>query len=493
MPANNKSAAKAAAKASKASKSEKKNKKIDPKAEFPNLYETSSAEDIEAAMSFAEDYKTFIDISKTEREFVKNAREACESLGFKDIAGLDTLKAGDKVYASIKDKGFVCAVIGKRPVSEGFNILGAHIDSPRLDLKPNPVFEDTETVYFKTHYYGGIKKYQWTTIPLALHGTIYTSDGNARDIIIGEKDTDPVFYITDLLPHLGREQMKGNAEDFIPAEDLTVVIGGIPAKGKDKIKEPYKAAILKYLYDEYGIVEKDFVSGELEIVPATRARDLGLDRAYIAAYGHDDKCCAYPALMALLAQDKPKRTCVAFLTDKEEIGSYSNSGAQSVLYENFLMELLAKNLGGIDKFNMLVYRKALENTKMLSTDVTTGFDPKYANVFEKNNTAFLSHGVKIEKYTGARGKSGTNEANGDFVADITKIFADNSIPWQTGELGKIDAGGGGTISCYMAKMGMDVVDMGIPVWSMHAPVEVISKIDLYFLYLAYKAFVEQIG
>ena len=493
MPAKKKTAAKA--KVSKTSKTTKSAKKVDPVAEFPNLYMTSSKDDIEAAMNFAEDYKAFIDISKTEREFVKTAKEACESLGFKDIATVSKLKAGDKVYASVKDRGFVCAVIGKKPVSEGFNILGAHIDSPRLDLKPNPVFEDAETVYFKTHYYGGIKKYQWTTIPLALHGTIYTVDGKEIDITIGEKDTDPVFYITDLLPHLGREQMKQNAEEFIPAEDLNIVIGGIPLKGKDddKIKEPYKAAILKYLYDEYGIVEKDFVSGELEIVPAAKARDLGLDRAYIAAYGHDDKCCAYPALMAVLAMDRPDRTCVAFLADKEEIGSYSNSGAQSVIYENFLMELLAKNLGGIDKFNMLTYRKALENTKMLSTDVTTGFDPKYASVFEKNNTAFLSHGLKIEKYTGARGKSGTNEATGEFVSQITKIFKDNSIPWQTGELGKIDAGGGGTISCYMAKMGMDVVDLGIPVWSMHAPIEVISKIDLYFLYLGYKAFIENIG
>lgn len=476
----------------KAVKTAKRSKKVEPAATFPNLYQTSSADDIEAAMSFAEDYKAFIDISKTEREFVRTAREACESLGFKDIASVSKLKYGDKVYASVKDRGFVCAVIGKKPVSEGFNILGAHIDSPRLDLKPNPLFEEAETVYFKTHYYGGIKKYQWTTIPLALHGTVYTVDGKEINITIGEKESDPVFYITDLLPHLGREQMKKNAEDFIPAEDLNIVIGGIPVKD-EKEKEPYKAAILKYLYEEYGIVEKDFVSGELEVVPATKARDLGLDRAYIAAYGHDDKCCAYPALMAVLAQDKPERTCVAFLTDKEEIGSYSNSGAQSVLYENFLMELLAKNLGGIDKFNMLQYRKALENTKMLSTDVTTGYDPKYASVFEKNNTAFLSHGLKIEKYTGARGKSGTNEAAGEFVAKITKIFAENSIPWQTGELGKIDAGGGGTISCYMAKMGMDVVDLGIPVWSMHAPIEVISKIDLYFLYLGYKAFVENIG
>ncbi len=471
-------------------------KKKEPKieelfAEYPNLYETSSADDIDMAFAFAEEYKAFLDASKTEREFAANAISSADELGFKDISEFKKLKAGDKVYTSVKGKGVALAVIGKRPVAEGFNILGAHIDSPRLDLKPNPIYEDKETVYFKTHYYGGIKKYQWTTIPLAIHGVVFTSDGKSHEICIGEKDTDPVFYITDLLPHLGSDQMKQAASDFIPAEDLNVVIGGIPLKDKD-VSEPYKAAILKLLNKEYKITEKDFVSAEIEIVPATKARDLGFDRAFIAAYGHDDKVCAYPALRALLSQAKPERTCVTFLTDKEEIGSYANSGAQSVLYENFLMEILAKSLGGEDKFNMLTFRKALAGTKMLSTDVTTAFDPKYAGVFEEKNTAFMSHGIKLEKYTGARGKSGSSEATGDFIAQITDILSANSIPWQTGELGKIDAGGGGTISCFMAKYGMDVIDCGVPVWSMHAPVEVISKIDLYYLFLAYKAFIENI-
>ena len=460
-------------------------------ADYPNLYNSSSKADIEEAMSFAEDYKAFLDISKTEREFVKNSIEACKELGFVDIDSKKTLKAGDKVYKSVRGKGLALAVIGKNSCENGFNILGAHVDSPRLDLKPNPIYEDHETVYFKTHYYGGIKKYQWTTIPLAIHGVIYSTDGEEHEVLIGEDDSDPIFYITDLLPHLGNEQMGKKGSEIVTGEDLNLVIGGIPVKDKDA-KEPYKTAILAMLNKKYGIDEKSFVSAELEVVPAAKARDVGFDRAYIAAYGHDDKVCAYPALMALLAQEKPDRCCVTILTDKEEIGSYANTGAQSAIYENFLMELLAKNSGGIDKFNMLTYRKALENTKMLSTDVTTGYDPKYANVFESKNTAFMSHGIKIEKYTGARGKAGSSEANGDFVAQITSILAKNSIPWQTGELGKIDAGGGGTISAYMAKTGMDVVDLGIPVWSMHAPVELISKIDLYYLYLAYKAFIENI-
>ncbi len=475
-----------------AEKKSSKSKGIKLAADFPNLYKECSKADIKAAMDFAEDYKSFLDISKTEREFVKNSLDACKELGFVDIDSKKTLKAGDKVYKSVKGKGFACAVIGVEPCANGYNILGAHVDSPRLDLKPNPLYEDHETVYFKTHYYGGIKKYQWTTIPLAVHGVVFTKDGKEHEICVGENNDDPVFYITDLLPHLGNEQMGKKASEFIPAEDLNVVIGGIPVRDNKDSKEPYKEAILKILNEKYGIVEKDFVSAEIEIVPAAKARDVGFDRSYIAAYGHDDKVCAYPALMSLLAQEKPKRTCVTLLTDKEEIGSYSNSGAQSVIYENFLMELLAKNEGGIDKFNMLTFRKAMENTKMLSTDVTTGYDPKYASVYESRNTAFMSHGIKIEKYTGARGKSGSSEANGDFVAQITDIFAKNSIPWQTGELGKIDAGGGGTISAYMAKTGMDVVDCGVPVWSMHAPVELISKIDLYYLYLAYKAFIENI-
>ena len=460
-------------------------------AEYPNLYDGISESEMDACMAFAEDYKAFLDRSKTEREFTENAIEAASSLGFVDIETKKKLKAGDKVYSSIKDKGLIMAVIGKKNVSEGFNILGAHIDSPRLDLKPNPIYEDNEAVYFKTHYYGGIKKYQWTTIPLALHGVIYTRDGVKHKISVGEDDTDPIFYITDLLPHLDKENKK--ASDIVTGEELNLVIGGMPLNGKkkdEKVKEPFKANILKFLNDKYGIVEKDFVTGELEVVPAVKARDVGFDRAFIAGYGHDDRVCAYPALLALLAQEKPSKTCITMLTDKEEIGSYANSGAQSVLYENFLMEIVAKS--GDGSLDMLKYRKVIAASKMLSTDVSTAYDPKYAGVYEKRNTAFMSHGLKLEKYTGARGKSGSSEATGDFVSEITRVFEKNSIPWQTGELGKVDVGGGGTISAYMAKYGMSVIDAGIPVWSMHAPYEVISKIDLYYTYLAYKTFIENI-
>ena len=471
----------------------KKNSKKDEDlfAKYPNLYEDISASDNDACMAFAEEYKAFLDRSKTEREFTENSIEAASSLGFVDIESKKKLKAGDKVYASIKDKGLIMAVIGKKDVSEGFNILGAHIDSPRLDLKPNPIYEDSEAVYFKTHYYGGIKKYQWTTIPLAIHGVIYTADGVKHKITVGEDESDPIFYITDLLPHLDKETKK--ASDIVTGEELNLVIGGMPLNSKKKdanVKEPFKANILKFLNDKYGIVEKDFVTGELEVVPAVKARDVGFDRAFIAGYGHDDKVCAYPALMALLAQEKPSKTCITMLTDKEEIGSYANSGAQSVLYENFLMEIVAKS--GDGSLDMLKYRKVIAASKMLSTDVSTAYDPKYANVYEKRNTAFMSHGIKLEKYTGARGKSGSSEATGDFVSEITRVFAKNSIPWQTGELGKVDVGGGGTISAYMAKYGMSVIDAGIPVWSMHAPYEVISKIDLYYTYLAYKTFIENI-
>ena len=463
-------------------------------AEFPNLYEKASADEIDACMNFAEEYKSFLNITKTEREFVSNTIEAAEALGFVDLESKSELKSGDKVYSSIRGKGLVLAVIGKKGISEGFNILGAHIDSPRLDLKPNPIYEDEEACYFKTHYYGGIKKYQWTTIPLAVHGVVFTKDGKKHEIVVGEKEEDPIFYITDLLPHLDDEQMKKTPNTFISGEDLNVVIGGMPLDTDDKkskaSKAKYKANILKFLNDNYGISEKDFVSGEIEIVPAMKARDVGFDRAFIAAYGHDDKVCAYPALMALFDQAKPSKTCVCMLTDKEEIGSYANSGAQSVLYENFLMEIFAKMNGG--NFDLLGYRKAISVSKMLSADVSNAFDPKYASVSDPRNSAYMSHGIKLEKYVGARGKSGTNEANGDFVADITRIFEKFSVFWQTGELGKVDAGGGGTISAYMAKHGMEVIDCGVPVWSMHAPYEVISKMDLYCTYLAYKSFIENI-
>jgi len=470
--------------------SHKKNKDKYKKllAEYPNLWDSRTQDDFDHAYAMSEEYKRFLDAGKTEREFVTLTIDSVEQLGYVDISTVSSLVPGQKVYQSIKGKGLMLAVIGKKPVSDGMNILGSHIDSPRLDLKPNPLYEDNEMAFLKTHYYGGIKKYQWPTIPLAIHGLVIRQDGSKIFLNIGEKDEDPIFYITDLLPHLGNEQMVKAAKDVISGEDLNLLIGGRPIDDKDASSR-FKLGILEFLHSEYGIVEKDFVSAEIEVVPAIKARDVGFDRSFIASYGHDDKVCAFPALMAIMQQERPEKTCVVMLSDKEEIGSYGNTGAQSRLYENFLVELFVKTNGMYDE---LLYRKTIAATKMLSADVTNGFDPTFASVSDAKNTAYMSKGIAMEKYVGSRGKSGTNDANSEFFADILQSFAKNNIPWQTGELGKIDAGGGGTIAVYLAKMGMEVIDCGVPVLSMHAPYEVISKIDLYYTYLAYKTFLENL-
>ena len=457
-------------------------------AQYPNLWDTLTEEQVTQIYEMAEDYKRYLDIGKTEREFVALTIEEAESIGFSDIGSQAELTPGMRVYKSIKGKGLMLSVIGKNPVSAGFNILGAHIDSPRLDLKPNPLYEESDMVYLKTHYYGGIKKYQWPTIPLALHGLVIRRDGSKIFLNIGEKDEDPIFYITDLLPHLGNEQMSKKATEVIKGEDLNLLIGGRPLAEKD-VPNRFKIAILELLKKEYGIVEKDFVSAEIEIVPAMKARDVGFDRSFVAAYGHDDRVCSYPALMALFEQKHPEKTVVVMLSDKEETGSYGNTGAQSRLYENFLVEVYSKAEGAYDE---LGYRRTIENSKLLSADVTNGYDPNFASVSDPRNAAYMSKGVVMEKYTGSRGKSGTNDANAEFFASILRVFAKQDIAWQTGELGKIDAGGGGTIAVYMANMGMEVIDCGVPVLSMHAPYEVISKADLYSTYLAYKAFVENL-
>ncbi len=456
-------------------------------AEYPNLWESRSEDDFDHAYGMAEEYKRFLDLGKTEREFVKLSVESAEQLGFVDIASQNTLKPGQKVYQVIKEKGLVLAVIGKRPLEDGLNLLGAHIDSPRLDLKPNPLYEEAEMAFLKTHYYGGIKKYQWTALPLAIHGLVVRQDGSKIYLNIGEGEEDPIFCITDLLPHLGMEQMSRKASDLIRGEDMNILVGSRPLQDKD-VANRFKLAVLQYLNDEYGMVEKDFVSAELEIVPALKARDLGFDRSFVAAYGHDDRVCAFPSLLALFQQERPEKTAVVILSDKEEVGSYGNSGAQSRLYENFLVELFAKVN---DIYDELIFRRMIANSKMLSTDVTNGFDPNYASVSDPKNAAYMGKGVMMEKYCGSRGKSGTNDANSEFFAEILSVFSKHNIPWQTGELGKIDAGGGGTIAVYMANMGMEVIDCGVPVLSMHAPYEIISKIDLYFTYLAYKVFLEE--
>lgn len=455
-------------------------------AEYKNIWETAEADDKELSFEFAEEYKKFLDTGKTERECIITVIEACEELGFVDIDQIPELKPGMKVYQSVKGKGILAAVIGRNPAKNGYNLLGAHIDSPRLDLKPCPVYEEDELVFLKTHYYGGIKKYQWVSIPLAIHGFAIRKDGSKLSICIGEKDEDPVFTVTDLLPHLGQEQMNKKATDVIKGEDLNILIGGLPFDGKD-ITQRYKLAVMKLLYDQYQITEKDFVTAEIEIVPAFKARDVGFDRSFVGAYGQDDRVCAFPALEAVTSQEMPAKTCICILTDKEEIGSEGNSGAQSRLYENFLAEIYAKTSGGYDE---LGFRKCIANSKMLSADVCNAFDPTFSTVSDPKNSAYLSKGICLEKYTGSRGKSGASDANSEFFAEVVRILDENKIAWQTGELGKVDAGGGGTICKYMANMGMEVLDCGVAVLSMHAPFEVTSKIDIYYTYLAYKAFIE---
>ena len=475
------------------SESEKKNdegKALKKKlfAEYPNLWDKSSQDDRDAAFAFAEEYKNFLDMAKTEREFITVAVETLESLGFIPLSEAKSLKAGDKVYKSIHGKGLVAAVVGKRPAVEGFNLVGAHVDSPRLDLKPNPVFEDADLTFLKTHYYGGIKKYQWPAIPLALHGLIFRADGSPLTLCIGEAPEDPVLTITDLLPHLGADQMGRKATEVIKGEDLNILIGGLPYPDPEMAGR-FKLGILQLLNDQYGLLEKDFVSAEIEIVPAGKARDVGLDRSMVGAYAHDDRVCAFPALAALLDLEKPDRTVCCLLFDKEETGSEGNTGAQSRAYENVLLEILHLAQPGATQLD---HARLLENCRMLSADVTNAFDPTFASVSESRNNSYLSRGICLTKYTGSRGKSGTSDANAEFFASIIRLFAAENIPWQTGELGKVDAGGGGTIAKYLANTGMEVIDCGVPVLSMHSPFEVISKIDLYFTYLAYKTFLSKI-
>ena len=455
-------------------------------AQYKNLWEIASADDKESAFAFSEEYMQFLDIGKTEREFVIAAVESLEELGFVDIDTTDRLEPGAKVYANIRGKGLMAAVVGKQPMSAGFNILGAHIDSPRVDLKPCPVYEDADLVFFKTHYYGGIKKYQWTAIPLAIHGVAFRADGSRVTICIGEDPGDPVFTFSDILPHLGQEQMARKTTDIVKGEELNLLVGTIPYEDADTSSK-FKLGFMNLLFEQYGLTEKDLVTSELQIVPAFRARDVGLDRSCIGAYGHDDRVCAFPALVAVSDQEKPQKTAVCMLSDKEEIGSVGNTGAHSRLYENFLMQIYAKVNGSYDEIG---YNKAIENTRLLSADVCNGYDPTFSSVSDPRNNAYINKGICLEKYTGSRGKSGASDSNSEFMSSVVRLLEKNNIPWQTGELGKVDAGGGGTIAYIMANKGMEVLDCGVPVLSMHAPFEVISKIDLYYTYLAYRCFVE---
>ena len=441
-----------------------------------------SSQEMEAIQKFADEYMYFLNVGKTEREVAENTTDILNKNGFKNIEEVEHLSAGDKVYYVNREKSIYMAVIGTEKMEKGLNIIGAHIDSPRLDLKPNPLYEDGGFALLKTHYYGGIKKYQWTTIPLAIHGVIVKPNGEKIKINIGENEEDPIFTITDLLPHLAQDQMEKKLRDGISGEDLNLLIGSIPYD--DKTAEAVKLNILKILNEKYGIKEVDFLSSEIELVPAFKARSLGFDRSMVAAYGQDDRVCAYTSLRALLNVEAPKTTAVCILSDKEEIGSMGNTGMESHVFDNFVAELL--NKAGENRPNLL--DKVFCNSKMLSADVDAGFDPTYASVSEKNNAAFLGNGIGLNKYTGARGKSGASDANAEYVAEIRKIFEENGIAYQLSELGRVDVGGGGTIAYILANKGVDVIDCGVPVLSMHAPYEVTSKFDIYSAYKGYSAF-----
>ena len=431
------------------------------------------------SFEFCEEYKNFLNCAKTEREASAYAEEKAKANGFVPFERGMKLKAGDKVYYRNREKAIILAVIGKEPIENGVHIAAAHIDSPRLDLKQHPLYEDNETAYFKTHYYGGIKKYQWTAIPLALHGVIVKADGTKVTVRIGEDESDPVFCITDLLPHLAGDQMKRSAPELIKGEELNILIGSVPYRD-DEISDKVKLNIMAILNEKYGITEHDFVSAELEAVPAFKARDLGFDRSMIGSYGHDDRVCAYPELAAILECKKPSKTAVAVLTDKEETGSDGNTGLRSSYLKYFIADLAA--CFGAEG------RTVLSASECLSADVNAAFDPNFPDVTEKKNTAFINSGVCVTKFTGARGKSGTSDASAEFVGRIRSLLDKNDVIWQTGELGKVDGGGGGTVAAYIANLDVDTIDIGVPVLSMHAPFETVSKFDVYMTYRACLAF-----
>ena len=449
-------------------------------------WKKTNEEDMSIIFKFSDEYINFLNRSKTEREFVVSAKEVLDANGFKNIESLDTLSAGDKVYYINRGKSMYIAVIGNKKLEEGLNLVGAHIDSPRLDLKPNAIYEDSGFAYFDTHYYGGIKKYQWTTIPLAIHGVIVKPNGEKITVKIGEDENDPIFTITDLLPHLAQAQMQKKLSEGIDGEDLNLLIGNIPY-GDESVSEKVKLNILKILNEKYGIKEADFLSSELELVPAFNARSLGFDWSMVAGYGQDDKVCAYASLRAILEANVEDKTAICILSDKEEVGSMGNTGMESQVFDNFVAELLNKT--GENRPNLL--NKVFCNSSMLSADVGTAFDPIYASVSDRTNAAFAAHGVSFDKYTGSRGKAGGSDANAEFVAKLRGILEKNNIAYQVSELGKVDVGGGGTIAYILANKGVEVIDCGVPVLSMHSPYEVTSKYDIYSAFRTYKVFFEE--
>ncbi|MFA6551644.1 MAG: aminopeptidase [Patescibacteria group bacterium] len=453
-----------------------------------NAWEEMSDKEKKDALQFSEGYKNFLDSAKVEREAVTKGMAIARAAGFKNITEVKTLKTGDKIYAINRDQNILFAAIGKDLTHDGLSLLMSHIDNPRLDLKVNPLYEDSGLAYFKTHYYGGIKKYQWPTIPLALHGVVILANGKKIEITIGEEEDDPIFMITDLLPHLGKDQLKKTLDEGVTAEELNIVIGSIPVADK-KMKEKIKLAILEILNKEYGLTEGDFISSELHAVTASKARDLGFDRSLIAAFGHDDRACAYSSLLALLDSKNKERTQLCLWVDREEIGSEGNTSAQSVWLENIIALILEKT-GQPAEFRN-VYQ-IMEKSQAISADVTAAFDADYKEVHDARNAAYIGCGVALEKYTGHRGKYSSSEASPEYVQKLRAIFDAQKIIWQTGGLGKVDFGGGGTIAMFLAKRNMDVVDMGVGVLNMHAPMEIVSKADVYQAYRAYKAFLEKI-
>ena len=447
-----------------------------------NIYEEATPEKIKAIYDYAEGYKTFLDNSKTEREATNAAIEMVKAKGYTEYKFGDKLSVGDKKYLNQHGKSLIVFCVGENDLeAEGIRILAAHVDSPRLDLKQVPMYEDSGMAFLKTHYYGGVKKYQWTSIPLALHGVMVKADGEVVDVCIGEDDSDPIFYINDLLPHLGADQSQKPLGSAISGETLNILIGGLPYDDKE-VSEKVKLTALSILHDKYGVTEEDFLSAELSLVPAFKARDIGFDRALIASYGHDDRVCSYPALTALLDNADTKHTVMVVLADKEEIGSVGLTGMQSDVLVD-LITLISASVGA----DPIIVRS---HSKCLSADVNAAYDPNFSDVYEKRNSAMISCGTCLSKYTGSRGKSGTSDASAEFVGFVRRLFAEHGVIWQTAELGKVDAGGGGTVAMYIANHNIETVDLGVPVISMHAPYEVVSKADVYSTYKAFCAFVK---
>ena len=463
--------------------SKKNEKKMDAKKLAKELliprssgFSQVSEKELEKANEFCESYKTFLDQSKTEREAVKTAVALAEKEGFVAFDASKKYKAGDKVYYNNRGKALILAVIGKNGCKNG-----VRIDSPRLDLKPHPLYEQNELAMFKSHYYGGIKKYQWTALPLSMHGFLVKKDGSTVEISVGEEPGDPQFCVTDLLPHLASEQMQKTLAKAIEGENLNILVGSRPLDS-DEGDNLVKLNVMRLLNEKYGITEEDFVSADIEFVPAFKATDVGFDRSMIGAYGHDDRVCAYPAVMAALAVEAPEATCLAVLADREEVGSDGNTGLNSEFMRYFIADLA--QMEGMEP------RHVLSLSKCFSADVNAAFDPTYASAYESTNSCYLNGGVCVTKYTGARGKSGTSEASAEFMGEVRALLEKNDVLWQTGELGKVDGGGGGTVAMYIANLNVDVVDIGVPVLSMHAPFEIISKLDLYMTYKAFRAFFE---